>query len=230
MSLLTMKAFPDQPQWANSPLLGGRPSLFRIIGDVTRIRHAEQSKEYITLLTQQLSDQEYLIHHGSLATWDDDRKLACYRELRLFSTSARILLAKSIHPDLSATEASVQDLVCQGIEQLSSWPSTARFDQYFCWPLLVMGCAVTSPEHLSIIRQKLAEMWQCSRCGDAWRVKAVLESVWTRPRGTLSEGDVGETLSCGSSSSAFDLLLSREGVFQMLRTRPTGEESKAPSQ
>ncbi|KAJ9618336.1 hypothetical protein H2204_013067 [Knufia peltigerae] len=213
---LNKRAFPDLPQWANSPLLGGRPSLFRLIFDISRLRHGSHTKEDIRLLTWRLSDEDNLIRTRALTAWNHDSKDVCYRELRLFSTAAKVLLLKLTQPDLSAQHSSIQSLVDEALGQLTSWTTAGRFDQYFCWPLLVIGCAVTQPEHIEVIQRKLVEIWRCSRCGDAWRVRTVLEHAWARNREVVTEGGLDEAETTDDPSfSAFDVLLTQEGVFSL---------------
>lgn len=216
MQPLNKRAFPELPQWANSPLLGGRPSLFRIIFDISLLRHRSYTKRDIRLLTWRLSDEDKVIRTRALTAWNQDSKDVCYRELQLYSTAAKILLLKFTHPDLPAHDPSVQSLVNEAINQLISWATTGRFDQYFCWPLFVIGCAVTQPEHVEIIRRKLVDIWSCSRCGDAWRVRTVLEHAWTRHREVLGGIDLGEAESAQPSLSGFDTLLTQKGVFSLL--------------
>lgn len=212
---LTIKAVPNVPQWANSPLLGGRPALFRLIGEITGLRLGGATREHILSLTRRLFDEDYLIRSRALMAWNQDARSACYRELRLFSTAAKILLFKSTNPDCAATDPSIQDLVCEGMEQLTCWSSADRFDQYFCWPLLIIGCAVTQYEHMGIIREKLSEMWCCSHCGDIKRVSTVLEHAWNGQRAVSTAGSLDDAESEKDALYGFDILLSKGGLFNL---------------
>ena len=213
---LSRKAFPDLPQWANSPLLGGRPSLFRLIGEITALRLGDQTREHISLLKRRLFDEDHLTRTGVLTAWNENSKSTCYAELRLFSTAAKILLLKSINPDRLAAEPSIQELVCEGMDQLTSWSSTNRFDQYFCWPILIIGCAVTQHEHIGIIRRKLTDMWRCSHCGDVWRVRTVLEHAWDMRQRALAEELLDDAEPGRVAVYGNDILLNKEGVFNLL--------------
>lgn len=214
--LLAAKTFPDWPQWANSPLLGGCYSLFRLIYEITELRFMAYNKSKALFLAQRLFGQDQTIRNGVLSAYNQEKKSNCFNELRLFSTAAKILLIKTIYSERQIIDPFIQRLAHDGIDQLRYWPSADRFDQFFCWPLLIIGCAITHDEHIELVRHKLDEAWNTSRCGDVRRVRRILEHAWELPVEAPENASPAALGWNRTTGSRLDILLHKEGVFQLL--------------
>lgn len=219
-NILTAKAFADSPQWANSPLLGGCHSLFRLMYEITELRSAAYSERRAVSLARRLFNEDQTIQHGLRAAYNQEIKSACFHELRLFSTAAKILLCKKIHPERQRDDPFIQQLVREGVDQLRSWPSIGRLDQYFCWPLLVIGCAVKHDGDIELIRTKLDAAWCTSRVGDVQRVMAILEYAWALPAEDPKEPSPTELGPARTPMYSLDILLHKDGVFRLLDPQP----------
>ena len=208
------KQYNGHPDWTKSPLLGNRPSLFRLIYEINNLRSSSPNTPYVTDLVQRLTEEDLVIEAQAPSADGEEKNLCRCNELRLYSTAARIVLMKSLDPSLQATDPIVQCLVARGLDLLRTWPSGDRFDQYFCWPLCIFGCAVLTRNDMELIRYKLEEIWYTSHCGDARRVKSLLERVWRRESRNTENYSAARGIS--DRSSPFDTLLHTTGLFNLL--------------
>lgn len=214
--ILSTKPIPEAPQWANSPLLGGFPTLFRLILDITKLRSDPHKAQYAAPLAQRLDEVDQLIEARVLTAWDEKRKSNCCNEVRMFSTATKILLLKFMYPQCGMGDPLIEGVVQEGVQRIRVWSPDDRFDQFFCWPLLVIGCGLQAADDIELLRTKLDEIWDTTHCGDARRVRATLESVWAQEQDpSFRDGttEVSTTRKCG-----LDILLRNDGVFGLLRT------------
>jgi Fungal specific transcription factor domain len=174
MTLYRSFPLPDTPRLANPTILGLSPNIFRLVSDVSYLSYRSPLAESDEMHAEQLMYELDAIDLLSKELVSGGRvprlQKCCADASRLYLIATSILLFKVIHPAIQATHTWIQQRVTEAVWIIETAPKEIRYDQYFCWPFLVLGCAVVQANHMDILSEKSDKVWQCSYCGDAKRV------------------------------------------------------------
>lgn len=216
--------FPDAPSWANSPLLGLSPALYRRILEVFRLSRRvplnETDHGVAFALMEGLSDPnltwDYLLQSDENKDFERIKRISCHGSTRLFLLAAQVMLFKVIYPDTPAQHPRIQNIVQQAISLLIRHDSLSlRYDQYLILPLVVLRCAMIRDEDTTVVWTALERVWKNTLCGDAKRGLAVLDECRKNRQSGSESG--GQCEIYGSSlPSGFDILVRRVGIFNEL--------------
>lgn len=207
-----LNLIPEASESANSPILGPHVGLYQIIFDITRLsRHTplnsiryQQGVEY--------SGKLDLIQYN-LAQCLNLMVEAGDQELRegalLYTLVSQLFMFKILNPKVNSLNCTIRQLVSRSILLLRRCKPSTYCTSYYCWPLTILACAVTNDKEKSLIKDKLAEIWQDSRCGQVYRTTKVINALWDN----RTDSGNGTGLCCN-----LDKLLHRSGLVDSLKS------------
>ena len=211
----TSQPFPEASQWANSPLLGVKPTLYRLISQISRLSRRTPLNPDDHDLATKLADELHScdVFSAAVVGGADVLETSCFGPSRLYLLAAKILLFKTMHPETNAVHPWIQIHVQEAMDIIHFTSGLVRYDQYFCWPFLIIGCALVRADDVESLREKLDELWRVSHCGDAKRAAAVLENTWKKGGRVYEAQFDGFDAGDRQGPTGFDVLIQKNGIF-----------------
>lgn len=74
-----------------------------------------------------------------------------------------------------------QVLIDLAMERLAEVDARSPVNIALCWPMVVIGCFTTSPEHQAILRRRLEYIADCHAVGNAADFLTMLKGLWMLP-------------------------------------------------
>ncbi|KAJ5292216.1 hypothetical protein N7478_001467 [Penicillium angulare] len=139
---------------------------------------------------------------GKLSLTKDDNNMSnADIGTELYFLAARIFARKLENPqEICSSSPEITELLSKGLALLELYDGNARYGQFICWPMLILGCAVCpnadsgeSQDCLSsrggslytktkaVIQDQLLRIWETSHSGHVKRTVNALERVWKAP-------------------------------------------------
>ena len=166
---LNSNPFPDASKFANSPITGPLHNVYRLVFEVTELsRHVPlEGEDYQNALQYKLELETLKETLPQESEEDSTNPLALSLEQSdlLYVLPLQIYLFKVLHPEVPATHVYIQSLVreCMPLIQDCLVGDPSNFNLW--WPILILSCAVQSPADVSLLKERLIEIWKCTLCG-----------------------------------------------------------------
>lgn len=185
---LEYKPYPEAPSFDNSPILGNSHHLHRVAFEVVRLsRHPlRDTKDEIDTLRRQAISLEAA---SKPSLWCDSNSseppteplsASGQQALQLWYIALDLYALRVSNPELGCSAPEIQGRIRDGITILSTYPTDEHCSQYICWPITIIGSAVTIREDAVVAKQKLEEIWRYSYNGHVGHTIHFLERIWTR--------------------------------------------------
>lgn len=211
--------FPEASHEANSPLLLGVPQkLFRLVLDISCLaRQAADRLEDRAFLASKLQEKinfwlmESESNMGSESSHTGQPESDCWKEARLYSLAADILLLKISRPETRSTHPHIRYRVNRALDILKTDDQHHMYlIQQRCWPITIIGCALSDEGDVMFLRRKLESSWTMAYVGDVKRTTCILENIWKMraANGRLDHGSASRL----SWMDGMDLLLRKDGL------------------
>ena len=201
-------SFTNAASWTNSPILGVGSELYHVVCKISQLcrRTPLQPEDQLLLgpLADELRRAEKFEEQSASRHADDVMKLHCFNSSKLYVLASRIIIHKLRYPQVQATDDWVQVQVREAMDILESLPKAYGCEQYLCWPIFVIGCALIRDSDILLMRQTLKDIWQSTFCGDDTRASAALEAGWEVLRQRKLGAGSNDQL---STSSGLDMLV-----------------------
>ncbi|KAJ5706579.1 C6 zinc finger domain protein [Penicillium malachiteum] len=195
---------PEDSFYANSPVLGFPPQLFRCIYMTYRLYKDSLSKRVDKTLCQSLDRdlERWSDHIAKLASGScegSDRELenrsssimpisskgkhlqmSSYAFLgqRLYVSGCRILLHR-MSPAEGMSESAFEALMSGAIEDLRLLqPGSDYFAEYYCWPLLTIGMNLEHRADREMLMSQVRAFWVATNNGTMRRLADILDVYW----------------------------------------------------
>ncbi|KAL2063307.1 hypothetical protein VTL71DRAFT_5112 [Oculimacula yallundae] len=207
--------FPDASELANSPILGLEFDLFKVVFEITRLSRktplkvsdmaiAVEFKEHLDLAQQQL------IQDLKLEKADDEHEN--HKIALLYTLVVEIFLLKVMDPEIDVENLNIRRLLSQALLFLDKCRVYAACNSFFCWPLIVLACAVRTDEQKGLIERKMGECRQWTHSGQIHRSSTIIEAIWKDDLPEASNGDYNAS----ERPRGLDRLLHKEGLVDTL--------------
>lgn len=197
--------FQTQPysgasQWANCPILGVGPGLYRAICKLCQLcRRAPlqpDDEKSIDGLAEELRIADVTIDLAIARQCVDDVNQRPTFPVKLFAIAANIMLCKLQNPEIQESHYLIQSKVRQALDIVQSISNSLT--QFICWPLYIVGCALVRSDDMVFVRLTLQSIWEATCCGDLIRTVKALDTCWAAQ---------------GSDDSGLNMLLQRRSTL-----------------
>ncbi|KAJ5626459.1 hypothetical protein N7528_003886 [Penicillium herquei] len=195
---------PEDFFYANSPVLGSPPQLFRCIYMTYRLYKDSLSKRLDTTLCQSLDRdlERWSDHIAKLASRSSERsdreltdsgsrimpasnkenkwQISSYAFLgqRLYIFGCRILLHR-MSPTEGMSESAFETLMTGAIENVRLLrPGSDYFAEYYCWPLLTIGMNLEHQADQEMLMGQVRAFWMATNNGTMRRLADILDVYW----------------------------------------------------
>lgn len=88
----------------------------------------------------------------------------------------------------------IDETVREALSLLGQISATSRINTSLCWPLSVIGCCVSDPEHEDFIRTRLMTMFEVMGLGSLRQQVALLDKAWSLPLHTRNPWSLGRIM------------------------------------
>ncbi|RDL38170.1 uncharacterized protein BP5553_05603 [Venustampulla echinocandica] len=212
---LEANRFSGARAFENSPLLGYNWRIYKTAFEVVRLSHKVPLNTVSSSRGQEL-DRELLEYDEEVRkdaeTWGSDKRVkGLLQHTRMLISAARILALKTLRPETRASDPQIVQLVQDALATLRVVTINHEGTAYFCWPLAIISCAVSTEEDIAFLSQLLQNMWDRSQSGSVLCLKTAMETFW-KSLEFRSSDDVKEV--DGDKPNLFDVLVQGDGFMK----------------
>lgn len=207
--------FPGARAFENSPLLGYHWRIYKTAFEVVRLSHKVRSNTVSSSYGQELDGEllEYSeeVRKDTETLGSEERAKVLLQQTHMVIIAARVLLLKTLKPKTRASDPEVVRLVQEVLATLKAIPINHEGTAYFCWPLAITSCSVSTEEDAAFLGQLLQNMWDKSRAGNVIRLKNAMQIFWKaleyKGSGDLEDVEDGKP-------TLFDVLIQGDGFMK----------------
>jgi hypothetical protein len=222
---------PEASKVANSPIIGSQFELFRMIFEITRLsRHtpltgsnrakAFQYKYQLDLIQLRLTQD--------LNFEDEGDEHETKEGAMLYALATQLFLFKVMNPEVDTGNPTIRHISSQALLFVEKCRINVACNSYFCWPLIILACAVRTEEGKELIEKKMGECRRWTHSGQIHRTSNIIKAIWKHETSDYVDG-ASTTL---KQPRGLDRFLHKNGLADTLivskRTEPSYEFVESP--